>query len=136
APGVLEAIAGAELLLVTPSNPYVSIDPILAVPEVRQAVAARKAPCVAVSPLIGGRAVKGPADRMRARLPGRTTAAHVAGRYEGLIDALVFDEVDAEDATAVAALGVQPVVARTLMRDGDARRALAEAALGAAGALR
>lgn len=135
APGVLEAIAAADLLLVTPSNPYVSIEPILAVAAIRQAVAARRVPCVAVSPLIGGKAVKGPADRMLTRLAGGTSAAHVAGCYPGLIDALVLDEQDADDAPAVAALGVRPVVARTLMRDPETRRALAEAALGATGSV-
>jgi LPPG:FO 2-phospho-L-lactate transferase len=85
-------------------------------------------PCVAVSPLIGGRAVKGPADRMLARLAGGTSPAHVAACYPGLIDALVVDEHDAHD---LADLGdVRPIVTRTLMRDADARRALAEAALG------
>ena len=73
--------------------------------------------------------MKGPADRMLARLAGGTTPAHVAGCYAGLIDALVIDEADAEDA---AELGVRPIVTRTLMRDADARRRLAEAALEAA----
>ncbi|HVM17227.1 MAG TPA: 2-phospho-L-lactate transferase [Gaiellaceae bacterium] len=134
APGVLEALRGAEVILLAPSNPYVSLGPILAVEGVREALERRRAPAVAVSPLIGGRAVKGPADRMLARLAGGTTPAHVAGCYDGLIDALVLDQADAEGAAAVAALGVRPIVARTLMRDRDARRALAEAALDAAGA--
>jgi LPPG:FO 2-phospho-L-lactate transferase len=129
APGVLESIAGADLLLLAPSNPYVSIAPILAVRTIRDALAARTVPCVAVSPLIGGRAVKGPADRMLARLAGGTTPAHVARCYGGLIDAIVVDEADAAD---VDGLGdVRPIVARTLMVDLDARRRLAEAALGA-----
>jgi LPPG:FO 2-phospho-L-lactate transferase len=129
APGVLDAIRDAELLLIAPSNPYVSIAPILAVREIREAIAARRVPCVAVSPLIGGRAVKGPADRMLARLAGGTTPSHVAGCYPGLIDALV---VDAADANALDDLrGVRAVVTHTLMSDGDARRRLAEAALGA-----
>jgi LPPG:FO 2-phospho-L-lactate transferase len=128
AAGVLEAIREAELLLIAPSNPYVSIAPILAVQEIRDAIAARRVQCVAVSPLIGGRAVKGPADRMLARLAGGTTPAHVASCYPGLIDALV---VDAADADAVTGLGaVRPIVTRTLMSDADARRRLAEAALG------
>ena len=79
APGVLEAIADADLILLAPSNPYVSIGPILAVAPIREALAARRVPAVAVSPLIGGRAVKGPADRMLARLAGGTSPAHVAG---------------------------------------------------------
>ena len=98
APGVLEAIDAADLLLIAPSNPYVSIAPILAVPAIRAALEHRRVPCVAVSPLIGGRAVKGPADRMLARLAGGTSPRHVAGCYAGLIDALVVDEADADDA--------------------------------------
>jgi LPPG:FO 2-phospho-L-lactate transferase len=128
APGVLEAIAAAELILIAPSNPYISIAPILAVRAIRDAIAARTVPCIAVSPLIAGRAVKGPADRMLAALAGGTSPRHVAGCYEGLIDALVIDESDAHD---LAGLGtVRTIVTRTLMRDADARRRLAEVALG------
>jgi LPPG:FO 2-phospho-L-lactate transferase len=129
APGVLEALAEAELIVFAPSNPYVSIRPILAVEEIRAAVAERTVPCVAVSPLIGGRAVKGPADRMLRRLAGGTSPVHVTDCYKGLIDALVLDEADSP-----AGLAVRPVVTRTLMVDEDARRRLAEAVLDAAGA--
>ncbi len=129
APGTLDALEEAELLLVAPSNPYVSIGPILAVAAIREALAARHVPAVAVSPLIGGRAVKGPADRMLARLAGGTSPAHVAGRYSGLIDALVVDEADADDLDGLA--DVRPIVTRTLMSDPEARKRLAEAALGA-----
>ena len=101
APGVLEALAGADAIVIAPSNPYVSIWPILAVEEIRAALLARRVPCVAVSPLVGGRAVKGPADRMLARMAGGTTPAHVAGCYAGLIDALVVDESDAAGPLAV-----------------------------------
>jgi LPPG:FO 2-phospho-L-lactate transferase len=128
APGVLQAIAEAGLILVAPSNPYVSIGPILAVREIREALEARRAAAVAVSPLIGGRAVKGPADRMLQRLAGGTSPAHVASTYAGLIDALVLDEADAGD---LDGLEVRPIVTQTLMSDPDARRRLAEAALGA-----
>jgi len=127
APGVLEAIADADLILLAPSNPYVSIGPILAVASIRGALAARRVPSVAVSPLIGGRAVKGPADRMLARFAGGTSPAHVAGAYPGLIDALVVDEADAHDLDELGE--VRPIVTRTLMTDADARRRLAEAAL-------
>ena len=129
APGVLDAIAAADLILVAPSNPYVSVWPILAVPELREALARRRVPSVAVSPLIGGRAVKGPADRMLQRLAGGTSPRHVAGCYPGLIDALVVDEADADDLDGLGE--VRPIVTRTLMSDADARRRLAEAALGA-----
>ena len=83
----------------------------------------------------GGRAVKGPADRMLARLAGGTSPAHVAGCYRGLIDVLVVDAADEDGADAVAELGVRPVVTRTLMRDEDSRRRLMESVLEAAGAL-
>jgi LPPG:FO 2-phospho-L-lactate transferase len=132
APGVIDAIAGADVIVITPSNPYVSIGPILAVEEIRSALERRRVPCVAVSPLIGGRAVKGPADRMLARMAGGTTPAHVAACYEGLIDALVYDEADGHvDLPA----GIRPVITQTLMRDADARRRLAQDVLDAAGAL-
>ena len=128
APGVLEALHGAELILIAPSNPYVSIGPILAVERIRSALERRRVPCVAVSPLIGGQAVKGPAAQMLERLEQGTTPAHVAQCYAGLIDALVIDEADADD---VDALGVRPIVTKTLMRDASSRRTLAEAALDA-----
>ncbi len=131
APGVLEALLEADVILLAPSNPFVSIGPILAVERIRSALERRRAPCIAVSPLIGGRAVKGPAAAMLQRLNGGTTAAQVTQCYLGLIDALVFDEADSDDAGAVAALGVRPVLARTLMHDSDARRRLAEAAIDA-----
>ena len=108
---------------------YVSVQPILDVRDLREALEQRRVPCVAVSPLIGGRAVKGPADRMLARLAGGTSPRHLASCYPGLIDALVIDEADAADLEGLG--DVRPIVASTLMVDGDARRRLAEAALGA-----
>ncbi len=128
----IEAIDAADVIVIAPSNPYVSIGPILAVEEIRAAVERRRVPCVAVSPLIGGRAVKGPADRMLARLAGGTGPAAVAGCYPGLVDALVFDE---QDAPAELPDGVRPIATRTLMVDEDARRRLALAVLDAAASL-
>jgi len=127
APAVLEAIEAADAILIAPSNPYVSIWPILAVAPIRAALASRRVPAVAVSPLIGGRAVKGPADRMLARMAGGTTPEHVASCYEGLIDALVVDEAD-----PAGPLAVRRIVTHTLMTDLAASRRLAETALGAA----
>jgi LPPG:FO 2-phospho-L-lactate transferase len=131
APGVLDALDAADVILIAPSNPYVSIGPILAVAPIRAALERRRVPCVAVSPLVGGKAVKGPADRMLTRLAGGTTPAHVAQCYAGLIDVLVIDDADAP-----AELGddVRPVVTRTLMTDVESARRLAAAALDAAGA--
>jgi LPPG:FO 2-phospho-L-lactate transferase len=124
APGVLDAIDAADAILIAPSNPYVSIWPILAVAPIRAALESRRVPAVAVSPLIGGRAVKGPADRMLARMAGGTTPEHVASCYEGLIDALVVDEAD-----PTGPLAVRRVVTHTLMTDLAASRRLAETAL-------
>lgn len=129
APGVLEALSGADLILLAPSNPYVSVGPILAVPSIREGLAHRRVPCVAVSPLIGGRSVKGPADRMLRRLAGGTSPHHVASCYTDLIDALVVDEADADDLDGLG--DVRPIVTRTLMSDGDASRRLAALVLGA-----
>jgi LPPG:FO 2-phospho-L-lactate transferase len=131
APGVLDAMHEADLILIAPSNPFVSIGPILAVERIRSALERRRVPCVAVSPLIGGNAVKGPAASMLARLTGGKSAAHVTQCYAGLIDALVIDEADAADVDAVTALGVRPIVTQTLMRDAATRKGLAEAALDA-----
>jgi LPPG:FO 2-phospho-L-lactate transferase len=127
APGVLEALEHAEAILIAPSNPYVSIWPILAVPAIRAALETRRVPAVAVSPLVGGRAVKGPADRMLARMAGGTTPEHVAGCYAGLIDALVVDESDPP-----GALPVRAVVTKTLMTDLAASQRLAVTVLEAA----
>jgi LPPG:FO 2-phospho-L-lactate transferase len=126
APGVLEALHEAELILLAPSNPFVSIGPILAVQRIRSALERRRVPCVAVSPLIGGQAVKGPAASMLERLEGGTSPAHIAQCYAGLIDALVIDELDADEEA-----GIRTIVTKTLMRDAAARKRLAEAALGA-----
>jgi LPPG:FO 2-phospho-L-lactate transferase len=127
APGVLETIEGADAILIAPSNPYVSIWPILAVGAIRRALERRRVPAVAVSPLVGGRAVKGPADRMLARMAGGTTPEHVAGCYTGLIDALVVDESD-----PTGPFAVRRIVTQTLMTDLAASRRVAEAALEAA----
>ena len=127
APGVLDALAVADVILIAPSNPYVSVWPILAVAAIRGALAQRAVPCVAVSPLIGGRAVKGPADRMLARMAGGTSPAHVTDCYKGLIDAIVVDEADGDELDGLG--DVRPIVTRTLMSDEDARRRLVEAAL-------
>jgi LPPG:FO 2-phospho-L-lactate transferase len=130
APGVIEALRAADVILIAPSNPFVSIGPILAVHEIRAELERRTAPCVAVSPLIGGLAVKGPADRMLRRLAGGTTPWHVASCYEGLIDALV---IDVADTPAELPDGVREVVTHTLMTDFEAARQLAVTALDAAG---
>ena len=123
-PEVLAAIEAADRILVAPSNPFVSVGTILAVPAMLEALLATSAPIVAVSPLIGGAAVRGPADRMFVTLGGEASALgvarHYVDRYPGLLAGLVIDEVDADQAGVIAALGLAVRVAPTLMRsEGD-----------------
>jgi len=127
ASGAAAAIASADAIVFAPSNPYLSIGPIVAVAEIHAAIATRSARCVAVSPLIGGDAVTGPLGRMLTRMAGGTTPAHVARCHHGLIDALVIDEADAP-----ADIEVDLVVTRTLMTDPESERRLAAAVLEAA----
>jgi LPPG:FO 2-phospho-L-lactate transferase len=124
APGVLEALTAADAIVFAPSNPYLSIGPILAVRAIRQAIEQRRVRCVAVSPLSGGKAFSGPLDRMLSRMAGGTTPRHVTDCYLGLIDALVVDEADAD-----AEASVDVVVTKTRMRDRDSERRLAEVVL-------
>ncbi len=128
-PGVLEALRGAALILVCPSNPVVSIGPILAVPGVRQAIAESPAPVVAISPIVGGAPIKGPADRLLRALGVEVSARGVAGFYAEWIDGFVLDERDAAQERDVAALGLRTRVCDTIMRDSAAARRLAEVAL-------
>jgi LPPG:FO 2-phospho-L-lactate transferase len=130
APGVLEALEVADLIVLCPSNPFVSIGPILSVRGVREAIQAARARGVrvaAVSPLIGGATVKGPAARMLAELGYPPTAAGVLRVYGGLVDVYVIDPLDRGLATEIGALGARPVVADALMRGrrGEARLARA-----------
>ncbi len=127
APGVVDAVGSAEAILLAPSNPYLSIGPILAIAEIRAAIEARSVRSVAVSPLVGGAAVTGPLGRMLTRMASGTKPAHVAGCYERLIDALVIDEADAP-----ATADVELVVTQTLMRDAESETRLAQAVLEAA----
>ncbi|MDA8236597.1 MAG: 2-phospho-L-lactate transferase [Chloroflexi bacterium] len=136
-PEVAAAFAAAEAIVVCPSNPFVSIGPILAVPGIRDLVAAARARGVrvaAVSPLVGGRALKGPADRMAVSLGEEASAIGIARHYAGLIDALLVDDADAALAPAIAALGIEPVVGPIVMGDDASRAALAAAAVAAASA--
>ncbi|MEO6987440.1 MAG: 2-phospho-L-lactate transferase [Aquihabitans sp.] len=129
-PGVLEAIADAERVVIAPSNPVISIDPVLAVPGLRAAVEARRANTVAVSPIIDGAALKGPADRLLGELGLESTAVGIARLYAPLAATLVIDESDAHLADAVAAEGIEPVVTATIMRTPEVAAALARTVLG------
>ena len=115
ADGVLDAIEAAERIVIAPSNPAVSIDPVLAVPGVREALVERRTDVIAVSPIIGGKALKGPADRLLHELGRESSVVGVAEWYADLIGTLVIDRVDAEHADAVAAAGPRPIVADTIM---------------------
>lgn len=131
APGVIEALTAPDLeaIVICPSNPLLSVEPILAVPAIRRALAQRRAPVVAVSPLIGGEAVKGPTAKMMRELGLSATAAAVARRYAGLVDIFMVDPVDAD---AELPTGMRLAVANTLMRSLEDRENLARAALDAA----
>ncbi|MDP8904615.1 MAG: 2-phospho-L-lactate transferase [Chloroflexota bacterium] len=127
APPVVEAIGEAELIVIAPSNPFVSVAPILALPGIADAIAASPAPVVAVSPIVAGSALRGPADAMLRTLATEEGAAGVARyyarTYHGLIDVLVVDRRDAALASGVAAAGLRPHVTDTLLAaDGDRRR--------------
>lgn len=126
APGVVEAIASATRIVVAPSNPIVSIGPVLAVPGVRDALVARRTDVVAVSPIVAGAALKGPAARMLEELGHEASVVGVARLYAPLAATLVVDEADADAAPAVEAEGLRCVVTDTIMRDTDRAAALAE----------
>jgi LPPG:FO 2-phospho-L-lactate transferase len=134
-PEVAAALEAAEAIVLCPSNPFVSIGPVLAVPGMRgllDAARARGVRVAAVSPLVGGRALRGPADRMAASLGGEASATGIARLYAGLIDALLVDDVDAAQAPAITSLGIEPVVGPTVMGDDASRASLAAAAVAAA----
>jgi len=133
APGVLEALARADAVLIAPSNPLVSIGPLLAVDEVADAVRAGRDRTVAVSPIVAGAALKGPADRLMADLGHEASVVGVARLYRDLAATLVIDEADAALAPAVEAEGMAAVVAPTVMSSPDVAGALARTMLATAG---
>jgi LPPG:FO 2-phospho-L-lactate transferase len=132
APGVLEAIREAQAVLIAPSNPIVSVGTILAVPGVRSTLSETAAPIVAVSPIVGGAAIKGPAAPLMTALGYEVSARGVAACYAGLADVLVIDNVDAALADDIRAMGMDVVITDTIMRGPAEKRALAQAALAAA----
>jgi LPPG:FO 2-phospho-L-lactate transferase len=129
APGVLDALGDADVVVIAPSNPIVSIGPILAVPGVSGVLAARRRSVVAVSPIVGGRALKGPADRLLVELGGEASVGGVARSYAGVCGTLVVDVVDADLAPSVEAEGLGCVVTPTVMRSPDVAAALARTVL-------
>jgi len=131
APGVVEAIESAETILVCPSNPVISIGPVLAVPGVRAALRGRRDRVVGVSPIVGGAPVRGPADRLMSPLGIEVSCVGVADVYRDFCSTLVIDARDAHLAPAVESLGVRAVVADTVMRDARVAAALARHTLAA-----
>jgi LPPG:FO 2-phospho-L-lactate transferase len=131
AAGVLEAIEGAERVVIAPSNPIVSIAPVLAVPGVRQAVEARRHDVIAVSPIVAGTALKGPADRLLRELGHESSVVGVARLYAPLASTLVIDEADVHLAGEVEAAGLRCVVTDTIMRGPREAAALAQVVLAA-----
>ncbi|CAN5137693.1 2-phospho-L-lactate transferase [soil metagenome] len=123
------ALREADVVVFCPSNPVVSTGPILAVPGMRDAIQASSAPKVAVSPIIGGRALKGPADRMLSSTGYESSAAGVAGIYSDLIDALVMDHVDEGERDEVESQGMRPHLTDAVMRDAPDRTRLAREVL-------
>jgi len=115
APGVLDALAAARAVIVCPSNPVTSIGPILAVPGIADALARSPATALAISPIVGGESVSGPAGRLMAALGLPVSPAGVARAYAPWLDALVFDEQDRRETPEILALGVSPVTAKTIM---------------------
>ncbi len=133
--GVLDALATSDVVVIAPSNPVVSIDPILAVPGIRAALEARSESVVAISPIVGGRALKGPADRLLVEL-GRHASVEAVGRwYAGITSVLVIDEVDREHAEKLESQGMRVVVTDTIMSRPGVAPALARTAVEAASPL-
>ena len=132
APDVVESIISADVVIIAPSNPIVSIGPVLAIPGIREAVESRRAHCVAVSPIIAGAALKGPADRMMAELGHESSVVGVARLYHSLARTLVIDDADADRAPAVLDAGMQPLVCDTIMADPPRAARLAQRVLDAA----
>jgi LPPG:FO 2-phospho-L-lactate transferase len=133
APGVVDALSQAAAIIIAPSNPLISIGPILAVPGIRDALSARRVPCVAVSPIVGGQALRGPAAHMMRTLGHDPSPVGVADIYAGLIDAMVIDDVDAASAVELDRRGLSVRPTDTIMRDARARQHLATVALEVAG---
>lgn len=123
APGVQEALDDADCVVLCPSNPWVSLDPILAVPGVRTVVSSK--PTVAVSPIIGGRALKGPAAKIYREMGVEPSATAVARHYDDLLDGIVIDEQDREERGKIETMGIECLVTSSVMRDRNDRARLA-----------
>ncbi len=129
APGVLSAIDKAELIILCPSNPILSIGPILALPDIRKAVAKTRAKIVGISPIVGGRSIKGPLDRMMENLGLEVSPFGVAKLYKGLMRGYVIDEVDRSISPKIEEIGMKVISTRTIMDSQEAKVRLAEETL-------
>lgn len=129
APGVLEAIREASRIIVCPSNPLISIGPILAVPGVREELRARKGDVFAVCPIVGGKSLKGPSDKMLTQLGYEATAFGVAKLYADFTGTFVIDPIDRKRAGAISALGMKIAIVPTVMKAAAQKRKLASALL-------
>jgi len=127
--GVVAAIGGADVIVFCPSNPVVSVGPILALPGMMEALASSSAPKVAVSPIVGRRALNGPADRMLASLGHEVSATGVARMYGGLVDGMVVDRTDEGDRAGIEAIGMRVLLTESVMRDAEDRSRLASETL-------
>jgi LPPG:FO 2-phospho-L-lactate transferase len=136
-PGLAEALARPDLaaVVICPSNPWLSIDPILALPGVRDRIAELAVPVIAVSPLVGGTALKGPLAKLMGELGQPVTNLALAGHYDGLLDHLVIDEADAADAKPLRDFGLCATVTQTVMREGADRERLAREVLALVGGM-
>jgi LPPG:FO 2-phospho-L-lactate transferase len=126
---VLATVSRADAIVLCPSNPVVSLGPILALPGMMEALATSDAPRVSVSPIVGGRALKGPADRMLASLGHEVSATGVARMYAGLVDGMVVDRADEDERAGIEALGMRVLVTESIMRDAEDRARLASETL-------
>jgi len=126
---VLAAVSAADAIVLCPSNPVVSVGPILALPGMTEALISSSAPKVAVSPIVGGRALKGPADRMLASLGHEVSATGVARMYAGLVDGMVVDRTDEGERAGIEVLGMRVLVTQSVMRDAEDRALLASETL-------
>ena len=129
APGLLDALAAADRIIICPSNPFISIDPVLGVPGVRDALANASAPVIAVSPIVAGDAIKGPTAKMFWEMGTEPSVQAVAARYQDIVDLMIIDKQDASAAAAVQALGISVVTAPTIMRTLEDKTTLAAIAL-------
>ena len=134
-PGLAQALARDDLaaIILCPSNPFLSVDPILAVDSVREALLARKVPFIAVSPLVGGKAIKGPLAKLLGELGQSCDNSAIAAHYAGLLDHLIIDDCDAADAQGLRERGVSVTICPTVMCTAEDRKGLAREALSAAG---